>query len=57
MQWTVPSTTLSLGHDQHKYNLFKRFCGPWLSQNMQCQEKHCSDRFIELPSKERKFTE
>ena len=36
-QWTVPSTTLGL--DQHTYNLFKRFCGQWLSQNLQIQEK------------------
>ena len=41
-QWTVPSTTLSLRLGQHTHNLFKSFCGPWLSQNMQFQEKHCS---------------
>ena len=34
-QWTVCSTTLSLGLDQHTYDLFKIFFEPWLSENLQ----------------------
>ena len=35
-EWTVCSTTLSLGLDQHTYDLFRTFFEPWLSQNLHC---------------------